>query len=110
MKVHPNGEPTFASLGLGGSSPIGIAQSTFEWLHITLNMPWWATIVLATVVIRALVFPLVIIAQKNTIQLINHGPEMVKIQMKLTEARQKGNEYEGTNEIFLCISIDGNKL
>lgn len=40
------GEATFASLGLGGWSPIGIVQNSFEYLHITLGVPWWGAIVI----------------------------------------------------------------
>lgn len=45
MKFHPNGEPTFESLGLGGWSPSGIVQNFLEFMHISLDMPWWVTIV-----------------------------------------------------------------
>lgn len=38
------GEPTFASLGLGGYSPVGLAQICFEYVHVTLGVPWWTTI------------------------------------------------------------------
>lgn len=38
-------EPTFASQGLGGWSPVGLVQSAFELLHINVGMPWWMTIV-----------------------------------------------------------------
>nr|XP_053650740.1 LOW QUALITY PROTEIN: mitochondrial inner membrane protein OXA1L-like [Cherax quadricarinatus] len=40
------GEPTFASLGLGGWSPVGIVQSSLEFLHVTADLPWWGAIAL----------------------------------------------------------------
>lgn len=40
------GEPTFASLGLGGWTPVGIVQNCFEYLHVTLGIPWWQAIVI----------------------------------------------------------------
>lgn len=46
VKFHPNGEATFASIGLGGWSPLGLVQQFFEFVHITGNVPWWATIVI----------------------------------------------------------------
>lgn len=46
VKLHPNGEPTFESLGLGGYSPVGLLQNFMEFLHISCGMPWWTTIVL----------------------------------------------------------------
>lgn len=38
------GEPTLASLGLGGWSPSGIVQQCLEFFHVGLGMPWWASI------------------------------------------------------------------
>jgi YidC/Oxa1 family membrane protein insertase len=40
------GEPSFASLGLGGWSPVGIVQNCMEYLHIGLDIPWWGTIMI----------------------------------------------------------------
>lgn len=40
-------------------------------------------------------FPLVILAQKNTAMTHNHTPIMQKLQEKFTKARQSGNPIEG---------------
>lgn len=88
------GEPTFASLGLGGWSPVGIAQNCFEYLHVTLGVEWWAAIVIGTIVIRLAMFPLVVIAQRNAARMNNYLPQMQIIQLKMTEARQMGNQLE----------------
>lgn len=96
--LHPNGEPTLASIGLGGYTPSGIIQSCLEWLHIGCDMPWWSTIVAGTVCVRLLIFPLVIIAQRNAANMSNNMPEMQKIQLKMSAARQYGNEVEGMKE------------
>ena len=40
------GEPTFASLGLGGWSPVGLVQNSLEYLHIGCDLPWWTSIVI----------------------------------------------------------------
>lgn len=87
-------EPTFASLGLGGWTPIGLLQSSLEWLHITCDLPWWAAIAVCTIIVRALLTPLVIIAQRNAAVMNNVMPEMQKLQAKMTEARQMGNAME----------------
>jgi len=49
VKLHPNGEPTFESLGLGGWTPVGMVQNFLEFMHINLGMPWWLTIVTGTI-------------------------------------------------------------
>jgi YidC/Oxa1 family membrane protein insertase len=81
-------------LGLGGNTPVGFAQSCFEYLHVTLGVPWWEAIVLGTLFIRLLLFPLVVIAQRNAARMNNYLPQLQAIQLKMTEARQMGNQLE----------------
>ncbi|XP_076029582.1 mitochondrial inner membrane protein OXA1L-like [Oratosquilla oratoria] len=88
------GEPTFASLGLGGWTPVGLVQNWLEFMHVSLDLPWWGTIALATVILRSLLFPLVIVAQRNTAKMNNNMPQLQVLQMKMTEARNMGNHME----------------
>ncbi|KYN08730.1 Mitochondrial inner membrane protein OXA1L, partial [Cyphomyrmex costatus] len=94
VKVHPNGEPTFESIGLGGWTPSGIVQNILEYMHINLDMPWWLTIVIATICVRTLLFPIVIKGQKNVIQLKNHMPVIQDMQTRLSQARNTGDHME----------------
>lgn len=48
VAVHPNGEVTFDSIGLGGYSPVGLLENFMEFVHINCNLPWWETIILGT--------------------------------------------------------------
>lgn len=89
-----NGEPTFASLGLGGNWPSGLLQQCMEFLHITCDLPWWGAIATATVIMRLLLTPFIIVAQRNSAKMNNALPEMQRIQLKMTEARQMGNAME----------------
>ncbi|XP_022190718.2 mitochondrial inner membrane protein OXA1L [Nilaparvata lugens] len=88
------GEPSFASVGLGGYSPPGLIQQGLEQLHITCDLPWWQCIVIGTCLIRLVVFPVAIYAQKNMAALNNVMPQMVSIQNKMADARKRGNEVE----------------
>ncbi|KAJ9579943.1 hypothetical protein L9F63_004416 [Diploptera punctata] len=88
------GEPTFASLGLGGWSPVGLVQNCLEYLHIGCDIPWWTSIMIGTVVVRILMFPLVIMSQRNAAKMTNNMPQMQTLQLKMTEARQTGNQLE----------------
>nr|CAI5833191.1 unnamed protein product [Callosobruchus analis] len=83
-QVNALGEPTLASLGLGGYTPVGLVQNCLELLHADLG----------TLVIRICLFPLVIIAQRNAAKMNNYLPQMQTLQLKLTEARQSGNSLE----------------
>ncbi|XP_023177132.2 mitochondrial inner membrane protein OXA1L isoform X2 [Drosophila hydei] len=89
-----NGEPSFASIGLGGWSPPGMVQNCMEFLHCTWDIPWWGTIAIGTLVVRTLIFPLVILAQRNSAKMSNNMPQMQVLQLKMTEARQSGNAIE----------------
>lgn len=94
--VNALGEPTFASLGLGGWSPIGLLQLGLEYIHVTLDVPWWATIAISTIIIRTLLTPIVVITQRNAAHMKNSLPEMQETQAKITEARAMGNALEYT--------------
>lgn len=94
QSLAANGEPTFASLGLGGWGPVGIIQNCMEYLHVSLDVPWWGAIMIGTVVVRLMMFPLVILSQRNTAVMNNNLPEIQVLQLKMTEARQTGNQLE----------------
>lgn len=89
-----NGEPPFESIGLGGYSPVGFVQNCMEYLHVGLDIPWWTTIVIGTLCVRIIIFPLVIVAQRNAAKMNNHMPKLQEIQVKMTEARQTGNQMD----------------
>lgn len=86
------GEPTFQSMGLGGWTPIGLIQSALETLHVTCDLPWWGTIAIATVILRTLIFPLVVVSQRNAAKMNNYMPQLQVLQMKMTEARNAGDQ------------------
>ncbi|XP_050581389.1 mitochondrial inner membrane protein OXA1L [Bombus affinis] len=96
IKLHANGEPTFESLGLGGYGPVGIIQTFYELLYVNCNLPWWATIILTSALIKFATFPCTVSAHKNSSKMTNILPKMVKLQDNITEARKCGNFQEAT--------------
>lgn len=66
-------------------------QTALESIHIFTGLPWWGTIAVTTVVIRILLTPLVVSAQKNSTVFVNSMGEIQAIQEKLNEARQTKN-------------------
>lgn len=92
--IADGAEPAFATLGLGGWTPVGIVQNCMEYLHIGCDLPWWVTIMIGTIVVRSVLFPLVILAQRNGAKLNNNLPQMQHLQLKMTEARQSGNAID----------------
>lgn len=74
--VAQGAEPAFETLGLGGWSPVGMVQQCMEFLHIGLDLPWWGVIAIGTICVRTLIFPLVIVAQRNAAKMNNYMPQM----------------------------------
>ena len=88
-----------AAGGLGGYSPVGLLQQTFEFLHVSFGLPWWASIAVTGLTIRILMYPLVIKAQQNSARLSNISPEMEKIYKKMREANMAGNSVSAGMEM-----------
>ncbi|KAI8759372.1 mitochondrial inner membrane protein OXA1L [Biomphalaria glabrata] len=88
------GEPSLQSLGLGGHWPSGLVQQGLELLHAGLGLPWWGSIVIGTIIVRTCMFPIVIKAQKMSINMMNHMPTVQRLQLKFSQARQRGNMLE----------------
>ena len=87
--LPPQGD--FASLGLGGHSPVGLIQSSLEWLHVQVGLPWWASIIISTIFLRSLLFPLGVKMQINAAKLNNIRPQTEEIMTKMREYQQMGN-------------------
>lgn len=110
QSLAANGEPTLGSLGLGGWTPVGMVQQCLEYLHVTLDIPWWGAILIGTVCVRVAMFPLVILSQRNSALLNNNLPEVQLLQMKMTQARQTGNQLEAARyaqEMMLFMKEKG---
>ncbi|XP_072938130.1 mitochondrial inner membrane protein OXA1L [Epargyreus clarus] len=110
QSLAANGEPTFASIGLGGWGPVGIVQNCLEYLHVSLDVPWWGAILIGTCVVRLLMFPLVIMSQRNTAIMNNYLPEIQTLQLKMSQARQIGNQLEAARyaqEMMLFMKEKG---
>jgi hypothetical protein len=120
-------DPAFSSLGLCSYSPAGLYQSILEYFHVTADMSWCGAIALSTfleslrtiqplcvfpaaVSIRFALYPLLIVHQRNTMEVIHRkfkekqeniaqGPsDSVKrikdLHQKLQAAKAPGNEDE----------------
>lgn len=92
--IHYVGDPPFDTLGLAGWSPSGRFQYLMEQLHVSLGVEWWGVIMIMTALVRTVIFPVVIVAQKNAANQANHMPQFARYQEQLTEARQRGDHYD----------------
>lgn len=82
----------FAALGLPNVwPPASYAQRGLEWVIQDTSLPWWATIIGATVAIRLLIFPLMVKIQGNNIRLANIQPRMKELMEDVTYAKNAGD-------------------
>ncbi|KAG5458461.1 MAG: hypothetical protein BJ554DRAFT_1306, partial [Olpidium bornovanus] len=67
-----------SEMGLGGWTPAGLVERAMEAVYVYTGLPFWCVIVVTTLAMRAAIFPLVVIARRNTIRLQNISPEVEK--------------------------------
>jgi len=94
MELASGLDPPLDSVGLGSWWPAGRVQVLLDYFHAGVDLPWWGSIMVVTLCMRICVFPLVIMGQKNMALLANNTKEIQKIQEEMTNARQRGDEYE----------------
>jgi len=92
------GEPALDTLGLASWWPAGRLQYFMEHLHLGWGalpgMEWWQAILLTTVIIRGVVFPIVVYAQRNMANMNNSAPHLAHLQEKFTVARKRNDFVE----------------
>ena len=88
------GEPAFDTMGLATWWPSGRVQLLMEWMHVDVGMDWWPTIMATTLLMRMVVFPVVVISQRNLANMTNNGPRMARINEKMNDARRRGDLIE----------------
>ena len=42
--IQTAAEQSFAELGLGSYTPVGLIQNLLEFMHVNLGLPWWGAI------------------------------------------------------------------
>ncbi len=96
VSLPPQGD--LVSLGLGGNSPIGLLQTTLEWIHLTTGLPWWVSIISCTFALRMMMFPVTVRLQRNAARMNNIQPQMNKLMAKIKEYQQTGNQMMAAQE------------
>ena len=73
-------DPPLSQLGYG---PTDMAIRAFSSLH-DAGLPWWASIIGLTLMVRTAILPLVIMSQRNSAKLANAGPDLEKFKEEVT--------------------------
>ncbi|GJE89000.1 hypothetical protein PsYK624_050890 [Phanerochaete sordida] len=80
-----------AALGLASWWPSGISQWGMELLHVSTGLPWFWTIVGATVVSRVIVFPFAVMSIRNSARMAPHQADFEKLREEINIARLSGD-------------------
>ncbi|KAJ1916658.1 hypothetical protein H4219_003673 [Mycoemilia scoparia] len=75
------------TLGIAGNSPVGLTEQLLEFCHVYTGLPWWGTIAITTVALRAIIFPLMVKMQRRVAKLQNLQPKLQPLQAKMQRAQ-----------------------
>ncbi|KAI8906364.1 60Kd inner membrane protein-domain-containing protein [Gorgonomyces haynaldii] len=79
-------------IGLGQNTPSGIIQSFFELVYVSTGLPWWATIIIGSVGLRLMMFPIAVKSQQAIVKLHNMKPEIEPVQSELSRLNSIGDK------------------
>jgi len=81
-------------LGLDHSilNPAGYIRDLMTFAHVETGLPWWATIMLVTIFLRAAIFPLVVRVQKNNVRMQAIQPQSKALMDGLKDANTAGDK------------------
>ncbi len=81
----------FARLGLCSFSPLGLIEKIVEITYVSTGLPWWATIVTVTVLLRGLtIYPSIIGLRENQ--------KLAAIQPKIGPLKEEAMKYTMQND------------
>jgi YidC/Oxa1 family membrane protein insertase len=94
-------------------SPItGVLGGALRYFHYTLGLEWWLAIVLLTLIVRSLLFPLTIKQVRNMRQVQSLKPELDKLKTKYSgntrkqrEAQTRLYQERGINPLGGCLPL-----
>jgi membrane protein insertase Oxa1/YidC/SpoIIIJ len=58
-----------AALAADNNLLVGGLQRFIDWIHVTYDLPWWLSIVVATTALRTVILPAVVVQMRNTAKL-----------------------------------------
>ena len=83
-----------ASIGLGGYTPPGLLQTILEALHTQGGLSWWSSIILSTIILRSLLFPLTVRSMRASQRALLVQPQLAEVQDAMKRATGCGDDME----------------
>ena len=80
------------NLGLVHWTPVGAVEVLLEQFHVSLGLPWWAAIVLLSILGRVIIAPILVRSQVNNVRLAKIRPELEKLMKRLQEAKARDDK------------------
>lgn len=80
-----------AALGLAGWSPAGFCRWGIELLQVSTGLPWFWTIIGATVLSRLALFPFTVMSMRNTAALAPYQDDVNNLRAEMTKAQASGD-------------------
>jgi YidC/Oxa1 family membrane protein insertase len=78
-----------------------MVQQVLELFHVSLDLPWYGSIILYTIILRTCLLPLTIKLQRSSANMRVFAPQMQELNQKMMDARTKGNQLESNFELKL---------
>ncbi|TFK48262.1 hypothetical protein OE88DRAFT_1664742 [Heliocybe sulcata] len=82
------------NLGLTSWSPIGLSAWALEIINTTTGLPWLHTIVIGTMLSRALIFPMSIISMREAAKMAPIQPLISENRKEMAAAQASRNQYQ----------------
>jgi YidC/Oxa1 family membrane protein insertase len=86
---------SFHDVGLGtGWGPISWIENAFEYLHASTGLPWWACIIVGTVVLKGVHLPFIIKGQRGSAGMMKLTPQINGLMKDASKAAEEGNNQK----------------
>lgn len=102
-ELHSDQIGYLSSVGLGdGWGPTSLLSNLLEHVHVYTGLPWWLTIVVSTVAVRSLMFPLYIKSSANMAKMSRVKPKLDAIMqvVKVGDSQEKVKALAERKAIF----------
>lgn len=81
------------------SYPVAALQYTIEAVHVHAGLPWWASIVATTLIIRSLTVPILISQLKSTYRLTLMRPQLEEVTQQMKKNSDPKTIEEGQRRV-----------
>lgn len=99
--MAPTIDVAMTSLTTLGNAPSEVVLKLLDALHATTGLPWWGTIVAATVAMRLLLFPVTVSSMKQTAIMSRIKPQLEKLKQDADNGLLPATEvHQQTRDLF----------